>query len=173
MFGFNQSCNEESSKILRHFNWDDGPWIVSGPKGCAPKFLYDYKANVFPQTLYLYRNFGAHPLCIQRQICWMQRIFHLLSSVFNFLQFGNLQWFFKNVCTLLSFKPISYLRLSNERYWIGEAKFWWPHSKILPGSASKNVTNISTWVGGWCGWTGEARSSLKISALMSSFRIYL
>ena len=37
-------------------------------KGCAPKFLYDYKANVFPHTLYLYRNFGAHPLFIAENL---------------------------------------------------------------------------------------------------------
>ena len=42
----------------------------------ARRNLYDYKANVFPHTLYLYRNFGMHPLIEPATVLTIKHCFH-------------------------------------------------------------------------------------------------
>ena len=50
---------------------------------------------------------GKKLLCIQRQICWMQSIFSLLSSVWNYLHCRNLLPKVLKFPTFPNFHPIS------------------------------------------------------------------
>ena len=47
--------------------------------------------------------------------------------------------------------------ISNKGYFIGELKFEWPHSKILPGSSSKTTSNISSEWESRKIWFGEVK----------------